>query len=59
MGRANGADGTPKRAHTRVRWLLLQAAVSMLRLRDPWTAGRREWAMGIAARRGKKVAVPA
>ncbi len=59
MGRATGADGSPKRAHTRVGWLLLHAAVSMLRLRDPWTAARREWAMGIAARRGKKEAVAA
>jgi len=48
-----------KAGHTRVRWLLVQAAVSMLRLRDPRTVDLREWAMGIAARRGKKVAVVA
>ena len=48
-----------KAGHTRVRWLLVQAAVSMLRLRDPQTTALREWAMGIAARRGKKVAVVA
>ena len=29
-----------------MRWLLLQAAVSTLRLRDPRTVARREWAMG-------------
>jgi len=43
----------------RVRWLLIQAAVSMLRLRDPRTAGLREWAERIATRRGKKIAVVA
>jgi hypothetical protein len=37
----------------------VQAAVSILRLRDPRTVESREWAMGIAARRGKKVAVVA
>jgi transposase IS116/IS110/IS902 family protein len=48
-----------KAGHTRVRWLLVQAAVSTLRLRDPRTVDLREWAMRIAARRGKKVAVVA
>jgi transposase len=43
----------------RVRWLLIQAAVSMLRLRDPRTAELREWAGRIAARRGRKIAVVA
>ena len=42
-----------------MRRLLVQAAVSILRLRDPRTADLREWAMAIAARRGKKVAVVA
>jgi transposase len=46
--------GTP-----RVRRLLVQAAVSMLRVLDPRTAGLRAWALGIAARRGKKIAVVA
>jgi hypothetical protein len=40
-----------------VRWLLIQAAVSMLRLHDPRTAWLREWAGRIAARRGKGIAV--
>jgi hypothetical protein len=35
------------------------AAVSILRLRDPRTAALRHWATGIAARRGKKIAVVA
>jgi transposase len=43
----------------RVRWLLIQAAASMVRLRDPRTADLREWAGRIAARRGKKIAVVA
>ena len=43
----------------RVRWLLIKAAVSMLRLHDPRTAALRDWAGCIAARRGKKIAVVA
>ncbi len=43
----------------RVRWLLIQAAVSMLRLRDAHTAELRDWAERIASRRGKKIAVVA
>ena len=42
-----------------MRWLLVQAAVSILRLRDPRTAPLRRWATGIAARRGKQIAVVA
>jgi transposase len=42
-----------------VRWLLVQAAVSMLRLHDPRTAWLREWASRIATRRGKCIAVVA
>ena len=48
-----------KAGSRRVRWLLIQAAVSMRRLRDPRTAGLREWAERIAARRGRKIAVVA
>jgi transposase len=48
-----------KAGSTRVRWLLIQAAVSMLRLRDPRTATLREWAGRLAARRGKGIAVVA
>jgi transposase len=43
----------------RVRWRPVQAAVSMMRGQDPRTAGLREWAKGIAGRRGKKIAVVA
>lgn len=48
-----------KAGPSRVRRLLVQAAVSILRLRDPRTGDLREWAMAIAARRGKKIAVVA
>ena len=48
-----------KPGNTRMRWVLVQAAVSILRLRDPRTAALRRWATGIAARRGKKIAVVA
>jgi transposase len=48
-----------KAGPSRVRRLLVQAAVSILRLRDPRTVDLRKWAMGIASRRGKKVAVVA
>ena len=48
-----------KAGNRRMRWWLVQAAVSMLRLRDPRTAALRRWATGIAARRGKKIAVVA
>ena len=48
-----------KAGNRRMRWLLVQAAVSILRLRDPRTAALRRWATSIAARRGKKIAVVA
>jgi transposase len=48
-----------KTGSSRVRWLLIQAAVSMLRLRDPRTAELRAWAERIARRRGRKIAVVA
>jgi len=48
-----------KAGHSRMRRLLVQTAVSTLRRRDPRTAHLREWALRIAIRRGKKVAVVA
>jgi transposase len=48
-----------KAGSSRVRWLFIQAAVSMLRLRDPRTATPREWAGRITARRGKGITVVA
>ncbi|HTP25468.1 MAG TPA: IS110 family transposase [Anaeromyxobacteraceae bacterium] len=43
----------------RVRWLLVQAAVSILGLKKPETAVLRTWAERIALRRGRKTAVVA
>jgi transposase len=48
-----------KAGSSRVRWLLVQAAVSMLRLHDARTADLRDWATRIAGRRGKGIAVVA
>ncbi|OGK87942.1 MAG: hypothetical protein A2X52_22830 [Candidatus Rokubacteria bacterium GWC2_70_16] len=48
-----------KAGHARVRWLLVQAAVSILRRRPPTTDALRSWALRIAARRGKQIAVVA
>ena len=48
-----------KAGHRRVRWLLVQAAVSILRVRHPGTAALRAWAVRIAARRGRFIAVVA
>jgi len=48
-----------KAGHPRVRWRLIQAAVSILRRRPPTTDALRRWALRIAARRGKQIAVVA
>jgi transposase len=48
-----------KAGHSRPRWLLIQAAVSILRRRPPQAEALRTWAVRIAARRGKQVAVVA
>ena len=48
-----------KAGHARVRWLLIQAAVSILRRRPPQAEALRAWALHIAARRGKHIAVVA
>ena len=45
-----------KTGPARVRCLLVQAAVSMLRCRHPQTEELCEWARRIAARRGTKIA---
>jgi transposase len=58
-GQRHRRGGITKAGPSRVRRLLVQATVSILRLRDPRTADLRQWAMAIAARRGKKVAVVA
>ena len=48
-----------KAGHSRVRWLLIQAAVSILRRHPPQADELRTWALRIATRRGKQVAVVA
>jgi transposase len=48
-----------KTGNTRMRWLLIQAALSIMRLRDPRAVGLRTWALRIAARRGRTVAAVA
>jgi transposase len=48
-----------KAGSRRMRWLLIQAAVSILRRRPPEAEAFRIWALRIAARRGKPIAVVA
>jgi transposase len=48
-----------KAGNSRTRRLLVQVAVSILRLRSSRTEALRKWATGIAARRGKKIAIVA
>ena len=48
-----------KAGHARTRWLLIQVAVSILRRRPPQAEALRAWALHIAARRGKPIAVVA
>lgn len=48
-----------KAGHRRLRALLVEAAWSILRYERPETAALRAWALGIAARRGKRIAAVA
>lgn len=48
-----------KTGNTRVRWLLIEAAWRVLHSRQAALARLRDWARGVAARRGKRVAVVA
>ncbi|MGH2357639.1 MAG: IS110 family transposase [Candidatus Limnocylindria bacterium] len=48
-----------KTGNVRVRWLLVQAALSIRRSRDPRTAALAAWATRLVARRGKKIATVA
>jgi transposase len=48
-----------KAGNPRVRWLLVQSAMHILRWDKPQTAHLRQWAAAIAARRGKRIAVVA
>ena len=51
--------GITKRGDSRVRWLLVEASWSILTSRRLDCFELRRWAEGIAARRGRKVAVVA
>lgn len=48
-----------KAGNGRLRRLMVQVAVSILRLRSPRTEALRAWATSIAIRRGKKIAIVA
>jgi transposase len=48
-----------KAGNRRTRWLLVEAAWRILRSKDPASAALRTWALTIAARRGKRIAVVA
>jgi transposase len=49
-----------KAGNPQVRWLLVQSAMHILRLRNkPHTAHLRQWAEALALRRGKRIAVVA
>lgn len=48
-----------KAGNRRTRWLLVEAAWRILRSKDPESAALRAWALRIAARRGKRIAVVA
>ena len=48
-----------KAGNSRARWLLVEAAWRILRAKSAETAALRAWALGIAARRGKRIAVVA
>ena len=57
--RLSAAAPSPKTGNSRTHWLLIQAAVSILRRHPPQAEHLRTWALRIAARRGKQVAVVA
>jgi transposase len=48
-----------KAGNARVRWLLVEASWRIVRSRGEETAALRAWALGIATRRGRRVAVVA
>ena len=48
-----------KAGNARARWLLVEAGWRILRSKSPETAALRAWALGIALRRGRRIAVVA
>jgi len=48
-----------KAGNSRARWVLVEAAWVLLRTKKPETEALRRWALGIAQRRGKRIAAVA
>ena len=48
-----------KTGNTRLRWLMVEAAWSILRSRHPRTEDLRAWTQAVAARRGQRIAIVA
>ena len=57
--RRSAVAPAPRPGHSHTRWLLIQAAVSILRRHPPQAEALQTWALRIAARRGTQVAVVA
>jgi transposase len=58
-GERQQRGGLTKAGNTRLRWLMVEAAWSILRSRSERTEELRQWAERIAARRGRRIAVVA
>lgn len=58
-GERQQRGGLTKAGNTRLRWLLVEAAWSILRSRSSSTEGLRQWAERLALRRGRRIAVVA
>lgn len=58
-GEKQGRGRITKTGNKRLRWLLVEAAWCILRLRKAETEPLRQWTMGIQKRRGKQIAVVA
>jgi transposase len=48
-----------KTGNTRLRWLLVEAAWSILRSQHPRTEELRRWTLAVAVRRGQRIAIVA
>jgi transposase len=58
-GERQQRGGLTKAGNTRLRWLLVEAAWSILRYQNPRTAHLRRWAEQLAVRRGRRIAIVA
>jgi transposase len=56
-GERQQRGGLTKAGNPRLRWLLVEAAWSILRYRNPRTDLMREWAEQFAVRRGRRIGV--